>query len=129
MEREEAIVEFFRARLADEEQRVEQIKSYGGCCAGCSCGCAGVAAIEAAIEADRALLGRYDHCVKRYNEYEGRTPCGNDDLSESMSEYETYVFPARIARFSDHPVYASLAQDARCCWAEAKYVAARDAGA
>lgn len=121
MNRQDAIVEFFRARLADEEQRVEQIKSYGGCCAGCFCGCSGLAAIEAAVKADRALLERYDFCVMM-----GGCP-GNEDLDAALDEYEMYTFPLRIARFSDHPVYATLALDSR--WVEADYVAARDAGA
>ncbi|MFG1683509.1 hypothetical protein ACGFNP_25295 [Nonomuraea sp. NPDC049269] len=121
MHREEAIVEFFRARLTDEEQHVERIKSYGGCCAGCFCGCSGLAAIEAVIEADRALLERYDYCVRM-----GGCP-GNEDLDAALNEYEMHTFPLRIARFSDHPVYATLALDGR--WIEANYVAARDASA
>jgi hypothetical protein len=57
------------------------------------------------IEADRKLIERYDACVKKYNEYEGTIPCGNDDLSESIWEYEEYVLPLRAARFADHPDY------------------------
>lgn len=121
MNRQEAIVEFFRTRLTDEEQRVERIKRDGGCCAGCSCGCSGLAAMEAAIEADHALLERYDYCVRM-----GGCP-GNEDLDAARDEYEMYTFPLRIARFSDHPVYAALALDSR--WVEANYVAARDAEA
>jgi hypothetical protein len=72
MEREAAIVEFFRTRLA-----------------------------ESPDEGDLRLLERYDYCVAM------ECP-GNEGLSWARREYEDEVFPARIARFADHPAYATL---------------------
>ena len=90
MDREAAIVEFFRARLA-----------------------------ESPDEGDAKLLERYDYCQQMY--------CpGNEDLGWAMREYEDYVFPARIARFSDHPTYATLALDG--CFVPEVYLAALKAG-
>ncbi|MFI7448102.1 hypothetical protein ACIBQX_11440 [Nonomuraea sp. NPDC049714] len=98
MEREAAIVEFFRARLDEEAADLDRLTSgplvqgylrvYGD-------------RLKANIEADRRLLERYDYCVAM------ECP-GNVDLSYARREYETEVFPARIARFADHPAYATL---------------------
>lgn len=104
MDRETAIVDFFRARLAEEETELAQLtggalvqgylRVYGD-------------RLKANIGADRELLARYDDCVNY-----GGCP-GNEALDVARAEYENHVFPARIARFSDHPTYAALALDGR----------------
>jgi hypothetical protein len=87
MDREAAIVEFLRARLA-----------------------------ETPDTGDSELLERYDYCQRMY--------CpGNEDLGWAMREYEDYVFPARIARFADHPAHAALVANR---WVAEDYIAARD---
>lgn len=117
MDREDAVVEFFRARLDEEQALLDEmtnrplvqgfLRVYGD-------------RLKASVQADRNLLERYAYCQSYY--------CtGNEDLGVSIREYEDYVFPARIARFSDHPVYATLALNG--CFVEADYIAARDAGA
>jgi hypothetical protein len=115
MDRETAIVEFFIARLEEEEAELHRLTSgalvqgylrvYGD-------------RLKANVQADRKLLERYAYCQDYY--------CpGNEDLGWAIREYEDYVFPARIARFSDHPVYVSLALNGR--WVAEDYLAARDA--
>jgi hypothetical protein len=89
MEREAAIVEFFRARLAENPD-----------------------------EGDLRLLERYDYCVDM------ECP-GNVDLAYARWEYENEVFPARIARFADHPAYAFLAANR---WVPEDYANAVKAG-
>ncbi|MGW4422539.1 hypothetical protein [Streptosporangium sp. NPDC004631] len=98
MDRETAIVEFFRARLDEEETELDRmtdgalvqgyLRVYGD-------------RLKANIEADRELLKRYDYCVQM------ECP-GNEDLAWARREYEQHVFPLRIARFSDHPAHAAL---------------------
>jgi hypothetical protein len=116
MDRQTAIVDFFRARLDEEAAELDRmtnaplvqgyVRVYGD-------------RLKANIEADRELLARYDDCVNY-----GGCP-GNEALDVARAEYENHVFPARIARFSDHPTYATLALDGR--FVPEVYLAARKA--
>ncbi|HEY9370037.1 hypothetical protein [Streptomyces sp.] len=116
MERATAMVEFFRARLDEEEAELARMTSgalvqgylrvYGD-------------RLKANVQADRALLYRYDYCVEMGG-------ClGNEGLDVIREEYEDLIFPARISRFGDHPAWASLAANV---WVERDYLDARDAG-
>ncbi len=51
------------------------------------------------VAAGRALLNRYAYCKKL-----GGVP-GNEHLDAAVMEYEDYVFPAAVLRWSDHPDY------------------------
>ena len=110
MDRDTAIVEFFRARLDEEEAELDRmtggalvqgyLRVYGD-------------RLKANIQADRELLERYDYCVDK------ECP-GNADLAWARWEYEQHVFPLRIARFSDHPAHAALVASR---WVPEDYVA------
>jgi hypothetical protein len=115
MERETAIVEFFRARIDEEAAELERLES--GARAQCYVRAYGDM-LKANIEADRELLERYDYCVNM-----GGCP-GNGDLDVARDEYERYVFPARIARFSDHSAHAALVANR---WVPEDYAAAESA--
>lgn len=108
MNRETAIVEFFRARLREDEQIARA--GDDACWHIDFCDDEGPTyhkrfdpeRMLRDVEADHKLLERYDYCVSG-----GGCP-GNEALDAAREEYENYVFPLRIARFSDHPAYAAL---------------------
>lgn len=62
------LVAFLRARLDEDEQRINQVEEYGGCCSGCHCGCADPATRRADIAAKRRIID--EHPIEEVGDYE-----------------------------------------------------------